>query len=285
MDAEAEVKGEQMLFEMAQAANEIPHGAMFGLAGFGALGGFGAIRDNSPKEHIKRLQRALNDISWPSPNLKVDGIFGSKTLGAVQTFQRRVGGFVTSGYYVDDNTLSMLQLFDLQDSAVGPPDTSGGGGKSTGGGARVQFAWKAPAVVSLSAFSTWNTAQAQFGNLMRSAGFDVQYNSYETSALLSYALIVRGLSPVGMTNRSALNNKLTSLAEQAGFTVNPNTAEITTSESDRLNPKDEKNKEDKSIFDSMQEFFDKKFGFLGGTISGAALVLLGVGALFVASKR
>lgn len=44
-------------------------------------------------------------------------------------------------------------------------------------------------------------------------------------------------------------------------------------------------KEPKGFFDSIQEFFDKKFGFLGGTISGAALILLGVGALFVASKR
>jgi hypothetical protein len=43
--------------------------------------------------------------------------------------------------------------------------------------------------------------------------------------------------------------------------------------------------EKKSFFDSLQEFFDKKFGFLGGTISGAVLILLGVGALVVSSRR
>lgn len=82
-----------------------------------------AVYQNSSRAAIQQLQHQLN--YYAGARLKEDGVFGPKTLEAVQTWQRRTGGMITSGYYVDDSTLSSLGIDPTRSNAFQGASVSG----------------------------------------------------------------------------------------------------------------------------------------------------------------
>lgn len=273
------------MFDLAAQQQTQPQAAMmFGLSGFGALG---TITRNSSRDRIKLLQKQLN--YYAGANLAIDGVLGQKTWQAVIDWEYATNvpfANLSENFVVSDYTLNTLGI-DTNDrgnnNSGGTQPGGGGNTQPNGGGARVSFEWKAPAVVS--GVQTWGTAQTAFGAAMTSAGFDVQYNSYEYNFSGGWTLVVRGLSPIGLTERNSISNRLLTLAENAGFNVATGDVTISTGEITRTgnaggNGANNNPNAQKSFFDSIQEFFDKKFGFLGGTVSGAALLAIGVGVFF-----
>lgn len=103
----------------------------------------------------------------------------------------------------------------------GSTPTQPGISNALAGGVRTSFEWLAPASLSIGSLAGWTAAQNRLTAAAATAGFEVQYASYETRLGLQsiYSLVYRGLSPVGMTSADAINNRLTSLAEQAGFSI------------------------------------------------------------------
>jgi len=271
----------------AQMASAQTRGGLGSLAGYGT-GGIGAA---SPPEEIKTLQRALN--YYASAGLAVDGRFGPRTFEALDTWQRRTGGWIPTGYHASDNMLAGLGLQPggrfASEAGGGSYRASGGGGGGTqtgGGGSqppttqtgdRVRFEWQAPASLALTSV-VWGNAQDAFGRAMVGAGFTVEYNSYVTQLHLGglWALHVRGISPAGLTDKDSINNQLINLANASGFDVTVGSETLTlgsrvASGAPNADDKDEP-------FDLMKLLKDP-LPFLGGVTLGAALAGLAVVAV------
>ncbi|HPG62686.1 MAG TPA: peptidoglycan-binding domain-containing protein [Casimicrobium sp.] len=91
--------------------------------------GSGSLQMGSNGPRVSALQSKLNSTLVPSPNLKVDGIFGMKTAQAVRAFQQR-RGLVVDGI-VGPKTAAAL---GLGASPGGGPNPVPGGGGGGGGG-------------------------------------------------------------------------------------------------------------------------------------------------------
>lgn len=74
-------------------------------------------------DYVMRVQKLLNQVVSPSPNLDVDGLIGAKTKAAVGAYQQ-AKGLVVDGF-PGDNTVAALQV----DAAKTVPVKLGGEGE------------------------------------------------------------------------------------------------------------------------------------------------------------
>lgn len=83
----------------APASKKPSSGAGSGKAGgyFSQVGTYAHPKRDMPAKDVKNLQRGLN--AWLNSGLKVDGIYGSKTIAAVKTAQKKLGGLAVDGYW------------------------------------------------------------------------------------------------------------------------------------------------------------------------------------------
>lgn len=197
------------------------------------------VFDYNLEERVRAFQR--------SKGLTPDGWVGPKTLAALGGYllppQMAYNGRVLftyngNGTYrrVRDGatvTYAQAQAQQLDEWRRDPASANPGGVPSTnagnrGGGsagvpatvARANFEWVAPAYLSVTTFD-WNAAQNRLTAAANSTGFSIQYASWETRVGIQtiYSLVYRGLSPANVTTPDAINNQLTSLAEQVGFSI------------------------------------------------------------------
>jgi TP901 family phage tail tape measure protein len=84
---------------IAPASKKPSSGAGSGKAGgyFSKIGTYAHPKAQMPAKEVKYLQQGLN--AWLNSGLKVDGIYGSKTIAAVKTAQKKLGGLTVDGYW------------------------------------------------------------------------------------------------------------------------------------------------------------------------------------------
>lgn len=87
---------------------------------------------------VASLQQALNERTLPSPNIEVDGDFGSETLRAVKSFQTQAG-LEATGVVESETWKSLGPLLDARTGEAFPIDvpdaaTANSGGVAFGGG-------------------------------------------------------------------------------------------------------------------------------------------------------